>query len=258
MVRLAVSAGVTVPSVIGWLKPVILIPPSTIAGLTPKQMELILAHELAHICRQDYFWNLLQVAVETLLFYHPVVGWISGQARMERELCCDDMVVGSHGNAVAYARALTELESLRHPHKALLMGADGGQMFNRIHRLAGPAYPGNAGFLAAAAGHINFAAGRHHHPIHPPATGVATLARSQIHPNGQCRRAPCIGAGACAGCFHRRPACCVGLHATAASAEIHPHTCACQHAACAAFRPIRAVARTCAAGGNHSSRQEPK
>ncbi|MDE2346288.1 MAG: M56 family metallopeptidase [Gammaproteobacteria bacterium] len=136
-VRLAVSTGVAVPSVIGWLKPVILIPPSSIAGLTPEQMELILAHELAHICRQDYFWNLLQVVVETLLFYHPVVGWISRQARMERELCCDDMVVGLRGNAVAYARALTELESLRHPHKALLLGADGGQIFNRIHRLLG-------------------------------------------------------------------------------------------------------------------------
>ncbi len=135
VVRLAVSAGVVVPSVIGWLKPIILIPPSTLAGLTPKQMELILAHELAHICRQDYFWNLLQVAVETLLFYHPVVGLISRQARIERDLCCDDMVVGLHGNALAYARALTELETLRQPQKALLLGADGGQMFNRIQRL---------------------------------------------------------------------------------------------------------------------------
>jgi len=141
LVRLAVSSIVAVPSVIGWLKPIILIPPSAMAGLTPLQMELILAHELAHIRRQDYLWNLLQVAVETLLFYHPVVRWVSHQARLEREQCCDDMVVGLHGNAVEYARALTELESLRHPRNALLLGASGGQVLDRIHRLLGPSTP---------------------------------------------------------------------------------------------------------------------
>ncbi len=137
LVRLAVSTGVAVPSVIGWLKPIILIPPSVIAGLTPLQMELILAHELAHIRRQDYLWNLLQIAVETLLFYHPVVRWVSHQARLEREQCCDDMVVDLHGNAVEYARALTELESLRQPRSALVMGANGGAVLDRIHRLLG-------------------------------------------------------------------------------------------------------------------------
>jgi len=137
LVRLAVSTGIAVPSVIGWLKPIILIPPSVMAGLTPLQMELILAHELAHIRRQDYLWNLLQVAVETLLFYHPVVRWVSQQARLEREQCCDDMVVGLHGNAVEYARALTELESLRQPRSALVLGANGGAVLDRIHRLLG-------------------------------------------------------------------------------------------------------------------------
>ena len=139
LVRLAVSSRIVVPSVIGWLKPIILIPPSVMAGLTPLQMELILAHELAHIRRQDYLWNLLQVAVETLLFYHPVVRWISHHARLERELCCDDMVVRQHGNVVEYARALTELESLRQPRMALLLGANGGQVLDRVHRLLGPA-----------------------------------------------------------------------------------------------------------------------
>ena len=136
-VRLAISARLSVPSVIGWLKPIILIPPSVMAGLTPLQMELILAHELAHIRRHDYVWNLLQVLVETLLFYHPAVRWVSGQARIEREQCCDDMVVELQGNTVEYARALTELESLRQPVNALLLGANGGQVLNRIHRLLG-------------------------------------------------------------------------------------------------------------------------
>ncbi|MGH8398526.1 MAG: TonB family protein [Gammaproteobacteria bacterium] len=137
LAQLAVSIGVTVPSVIGWLKPVILLPPSVIAGLTPLQMELILAHELAHIRRQDYLWNMLQMMVETLLFYHPVVRWISLQARLEREQCCDDMVVRLHGNAIEYVRALTELESLRQPHVVLVLGANGGQVLDRVQRLLG-------------------------------------------------------------------------------------------------------------------------
>jgi bla regulator protein blaR1 len=141
LVRLAVSAKVAVPSVIGWLKPIILIPPSAMIGLTPLQMELILTHELAHICRQDYLWNLLQLAVETLLFYHPVVRWVSHQGRLEREKCCDDMVIEFRGNTVEYARALTELESLRHSHSAFMLGADGGQVMARIQRLLGVSVP---------------------------------------------------------------------------------------------------------------------
>ncbi|MGH8362659.1 MAG: M56 family metallopeptidase [Gammaproteobacteria bacterium] len=137
VVRLAVSVHILVPSVIGWLKPVILLPPSIITGLTPLQIELILAHELAHVRRYDYLWNLVQLVVETLLFYHPVVRWVSNHARVEREQCCDDLVVALHGNALDYARALTELEGLRHPRSALMLGANGGQVLDRIHRLLG-------------------------------------------------------------------------------------------------------------------------
>ncbi|HET7650805.1 MAG TPA: M56 family metallopeptidase [Gammaproteobacteria bacterium] len=136
-IQLAVSAAINVPSVIGWLKPVILIPPGVLTGLTPAQMELILAHELAHIRRQDYFWNLLQVIVDTLLFYHPVVRWISQHARIEREQCCDDIVVNLNGDAINYARALTELECLRAPQNAIIMGAGGGHVIDRIDRLIG-------------------------------------------------------------------------------------------------------------------------
>lgn len=146
LVGLAVSIRINVPSVIGWLKPIILIPPSAMAGLTPLQMELVLTHELAHIRRQDYLWNLLQTLVETLLFYHPVIRWVSRHARIEREQCCDDIVVGVHGNAIDYARALTELEDLRHPQPLLLLGASGGSVMDRIHRLLGVSAPDTAIF----------------------------------------------------------------------------------------------------------------
>ena len=92
-VRLLESALVDVPMVIGWLRPVILLPASALSGLTPQQLEAIIAHELAHIRRHDYLINLLQSLIETLLFYHPAVWWVSRQIRREREHCCDDLAV---------------------------------------------------------------------------------------------------------------------------------------------------------------------
>jgi beta-lactamase regulating signal transducer with metallopeptidase domain len=93
-VRLLQSALVEVPMVIGWLRPVILLPASSVVGLAPSQLEAILAHELAHIRRHDYLVNLFQAWVESLMFYHPAVWWISRCIREERENCCDDLVMG--------------------------------------------------------------------------------------------------------------------------------------------------------------------
>jgi beta-lactamase regulating signal transducer with metallopeptidase domain len=134
-VRVLLSAVSESPSVTGWLRPVILLPLSTIAGLTPEQLEAVLAHELAHIRRHDYLVNLLQMAAETLLFYHPAVWWISARMRHERELCCDDLAVQVTGGALCYARALAALEKMRAAHPALALGAADGPLFLRIRRL---------------------------------------------------------------------------------------------------------------------------
>ncbi len=97
---------VIAPSLLGVLRPVILLPVSTLAGLTPKQLEGILAHELAHIRRHDYLVNLIQRVFETLLFYHPAVWWLSRRIRLEREQCCDDLAAEACGDPVVLARAL--------------------------------------------------------------------------------------------------------------------------------------------------------
>lgn len=136
-VRLCESALVEVPTVIGWLRPVILVPLSIWAGLSAEQVEALLAHELAHIRRHDYLVNLLQTAIETLLFYHPAVWWISRQARTEREHCCDDMAVRTCGDVLVYARALTALEQFRRHRdtEQLALAASGGSLLQRIRRL---------------------------------------------------------------------------------------------------------------------------
>jgi uncharacterized protein (TIGR03435 family) len=136
-VRVLISTRIDVPSAVGWLRPVILLPPATAMGLTPQQLEAVLAHELAHIRRHDYVVNILQMVVETMLFYHPVVWWTSKQIRLERELCCDDLAVRCCGDALCYARALTTLEQLRATSPSLAMSSTGGPLIHRIHRLLG-------------------------------------------------------------------------------------------------------------------------
>ena len=136
-VKLLESTLVDVPTVIGWLKPVMLLPASALAGLAPAQLEAIFAHELAHVRRHDYLVNLLQTVVETLLFYHPAVWWLSARIRTERENCCDDLAVALCGDPVAYARALADLEELRGTGGRLAMAANGASLVHRISRLLG-------------------------------------------------------------------------------------------------------------------------
>jgi TonB family protein len=112
---------------------------------------MILAHELAHIRRHDYLVNALQTVVETLLFFHPAVHWISARARQEREECCDAVAVRFGGDAVAYARALTELEELRGMRIALALGATGGVLLDRIERLLGQRPSRQSGTALASA-----------------------------------------------------------------------------------------------------------
>lgn len=128
------------PVVIGHIRPVILIPFSMITGLNPKQIEAILAHELAHIYRNDYLVNMLQTGIESLFFYHPAVWWISGLIRTEREHCCDDIAVQLSDNPFEYAQALAELEAsyLSTPTAALALDGHGKPLLRRIQRLLQP------------------------------------------------------------------------------------------------------------------------
>jgi beta-lactamase regulating signal transducer with metallopeptidase domain len=137
-VRLLPTDRVDAPSVIGWLRPVILAPVRVLCGLSPEQVEALLAHELAHVRRHDYLVNVLQGIAESLLFYHPAVWWISNQIRAEREHCCDDLAVAASGDVLVYARALAELESMRPAHFKAAVSANDGSLLRRIQRLADP------------------------------------------------------------------------------------------------------------------------
>jgi len=124
------------PAVIGWFRPVVFLPVTALTGLSEEQLEVVIAHELAHIQRLDPFVNVFQVCVETLLFYHPAVWWLNKRIRAEREHCCDDMAVALCGNAVEYARALTLMEEWRSA-PVFAMAANRGPLTDRIVRVLG-------------------------------------------------------------------------------------------------------------------------
>ena len=134
-VTLLESCLAEVPVVVGYVRPAILMPVGLLAGLPAGQVEAILLHELAHIRRYDYLVNLLQASVEGFLFYHPAVWWISGLIRAERENCCDDLVVATHGDAHEYAAALATLEQNRWSGREAAPAATGGNLMLRIRRL---------------------------------------------------------------------------------------------------------------------------
>ena len=136
-VELLESCLADVPIMIGCLRPAIVTPIGLLAGLPPEQVEAILLHELAHIRRADYLINLLQTAIEGLLFYHPAVWWVSSVVRAERENCCDDAVVALQGNVHQYAAALFTVEQQRSRVPEAALAATGGSLARRIRRLLG-------------------------------------------------------------------------------------------------------------------------
>jgi beta-lactamase regulating signal transducer with metallopeptidase domain/CII-binding regulator of phage lambda lysogenization HflD len=126
------------PVTAGFLRPLVLVPAALATGMAPQLLEALLAHELAHVRRHDYLVNLLQSAIEILLFYHPAVWWLSHRIRIERELIADDLAASALGEPRRLALALSELDLLQLSTPQLAPGAHGGNLMSRIKRLVRP------------------------------------------------------------------------------------------------------------------------
>ena len=132
------------PMVIGFFRPAILFPIGLINSLTVAQVESIIAHEMAHIKRYDYLVNLLLSMVEILLFFNPMVWWISRRIRTEREFSCDDAAIQYTGDVVAFVKSLAQLEEWRLNPPSSLSMAFGGQkkgVLSRVQRVLKPNQP---------------------------------------------------------------------------------------------------------------------
>ena len=137
-VRVLASVRIATPTLVGWARPVVVMPLAMLARMPAEQVDLILAHELAHVRRFDHLANLFQVVVEILFFYHPVVHWISRDARNERELCCDTLALqASGGSRRDFVAALAGLEEFRAGHADLALAASGGVLVERAWFIAG-------------------------------------------------------------------------------------------------------------------------
>ena len=137
-VALLITPGLSSPISAGCLRPIVLLPAALLTRMPVAYIEALLAHELAHIRRHDYLINLMQVVVETLLFYHPAVWWLAGQIRLEREQIADQLAAGVIGTPRPLALALAELADLTQSPAAeiaLAQAADGGTLKVRIKQL---------------------------------------------------------------------------------------------------------------------------
>jgi beta-lactamase regulating signal transducer with metallopeptidase domain len=142
-VSLRISEHVQGPLAMGMVRSLIILPASALMALSPQQLEAVLAHELEHVRRADYFWNLIQTTVETLFFFHPAVWWLGSRLRQQRELCCDDAAVRACADPLLYATALLRLEERRSQQLSLAMALDGHRSSSglraRISRVLGEA-----------------------------------------------------------------------------------------------------------------------
>ena len=132
---------------VGFIRPVVLIPASWLTQLTPQTIEAIIAHELAHIRRWDLWVNLVQRIIETLLFYHPAVWWLSSRIGLEREMCCDEIAADCF-DRVLYARSLESVAEIGKGNllmATLIKGGKKMKLLNRIRYLLGLAPAGAAG-----------------------------------------------------------------------------------------------------------------
>jgi beta-lactamase regulating signal transducer with metallopeptidase domain len=145
-IDLYISRRISGPLAMGVFRSLILLPASALTALSAEQLEVVLAHELAHIRRADYLWNMIQTMIETLFFFHPAVWWVSNNLRQQRELCCDDVALACCSDPLVYATALLSLEEQRSSRLNLAMALDGHQarsgLRKRIVRMLGEAPQG--------------------------------------------------------------------------------------------------------------------
>ena len=138
-VQVYLSTKATVPAMLGFLKPVIILALAMVNQLDRQQVEAILLHELSHIRRNDYLFNVLQMVMETFLFFNPIIWWLAAAIRKERELACGDTVLRHMGNPMPYAQALLRLEEARLPQPNAALALSGNTqkhfLFHRIKRI---------------------------------------------------------------------------------------------------------------------------
>ena len=197
-VSLRVHPRIDGPFVTGVLRSIVYLPLSAVSALTPEQLDAVLSHELEHVLRRDYLWNLAQSVIEILFFFHPAVWWLGGRLREQRELICDDAALAACREPLIYATALLQLEETRRnlaqPRLAAALNGHRRNLFWRIARIldeaagerpASPRLPRAAGAVLALPLAVTLLA-----VFAPPVTGTAAdIADKPARPAAQAPQA---------------------------------------------------------------------
>lgn len=136
-VQVKFSEWIDVPCIIGYFKPLILLPVSLATSLSADEITAIVLHELAHIRRNDYLFNILQQVISIVLFFNPFNYLVTRLINGERENCCDDIVIRTTRKPLIYAQALLKIEESRQQEWQLALAATGKKyhLLTRIERI---------------------------------------------------------------------------------------------------------------------------
>ena len=186
-VGVAICDRLAAPVLIGVIRPMILLPAAALGGWSVEQVEMALLHELAHIRRHDNLITLLQRLAESLLFFHPVTWWLSGWVSLERELCCDRLVVEHTGRPQAYARMLAALAGAGPGPQSMALAMARRPLTTRIRRILDMedrsmkmTLTEGLGLLAAAIAGTAMTLAAHARPPEPVPTDAARQALERL------------------------------------------------------------------------------
>lgn len=144
LVKIAEHSRIKTAMVVGYWQPIILFPVTMVTALTEDELKAIIAHELGHIKRNDFLVNIFQTLAELVLYYHPIIWWISAVIDEEREICCDDLALKATQNSHAYATALVKLQEYKlNLNLAMAFSGKGNQFKNRIFHILKQPLPQN-------------------------------------------------------------------------------------------------------------------
>jgi uncharacterized protein (TIGR03435 family) len=126
------------PGIVGVFRPVLILPEGILQRLSPGQLDAVIAHELCHVRRRDNLTAALHMAVEAVLWFHPLLWWIGAQLVEERERACDEAVVASGADAGDYAQGILEVCRLyvESPLKCAAGIGGGATLKDRVRRIA--------------------------------------------------------------------------------------------------------------------------
>lgn len=138
-VELCTAEEVARPSVLGFFRPRILLPPGLVERLAPSELRQVILHEIEHLRRGDDWTNLLQKLALVLFPLNPALAWVERRLCAERELACDDRVLHAGSGRKAYALCLAHLAeySLVRRGFGLVLGAweRRPELVRRVHRI---------------------------------------------------------------------------------------------------------------------------